>query len=140
MENYFGLLFLFRNSLQSHNNNPARSNIMKSNLFLFGSLLLFFLAFGQISCSKSETTPSLSGDSDSFRVLTPEEIANLPYEPNGASISQERTINCAWADGLGGTMSCEGDHCSPVQYIPTGQVGLGCFKGDQLVSTGLYRN
>lgn len=115
--------------------------IMKLPLLLLGSIL-FFLFLGQVSCTKSESNPSLPGNIDDYRILTPEEIAALPYKPGNVSgnLSQERTIHCAWADGLGGNMPCEGDHCEPIVYNPTGQVGLGCFQGTQLVSSGLYRN
>lgn len=113
---------------------------MKLTFLLFGTILLF-LFWGQVSCTKSESSLSLPSNIDDYRILTPEEIAALPFKSGNISeLSQERTIHCAWADGLGGAMPREGDHCSPIVYVPTGQVGLGCFQGDQLVSIGLYRN
>lgn len=110
---------------------------MKLSFFI---LAIGFIGMGLFSaCSKAEEQPTSILPSGNYRLVSPEEISNLGFQLSQGN-GYERTITCSWADNYGGSMSCNGDHCSVIQYYPTGQVGIGCFDGDQLVSSGLYRN
>jgi len=50
---------------------------------------------------------------------------------------ENRTNNCQWNDGYGGSINCSGGSCAVVFY--NSYPGIGCFQNGGLSHAGLFR-
>ena len=120
-------------------------------------VLFFAIALLVISCTKDNSIQTVVDSEDKIPVY--ENGAIISYVDNAELriptekemeifykkgwLSTTKALNCEWADGVGGSVNCDGGTCGVVIHNNgdgTQTVGLGCYYDGEIHHTGAYRN